>query len=247
MRMNEIIQFIRQVSGKVGSNIYAGVQGQTSPQHISFLKQLNRELEEKSSLDTPLSDLKVVVFDLETTGFFPEKGDEIISIGAVKITGSEFDEKEPPTTFYSLLRTDSLLTKELMELTNIHNEDIQTAPNSYEVLMQFFKFVKGRILVAHHASHELAFMRKITRELMKTKFEHRIIDTTFLIRLTDPSMKSPTLEEICFKYGVEMKDRHNALGDAKMAAQIWSYCIQKAQMMGMENLRDVYHFLANSK
>src|ERR1700719_4549063 len=142
MRMNEIIQFLRQVSGKVGSNIYAGVQGQTSPQHISFLKQLNRDLEEKSSLDTPLSNLKVVVFDLETTGFFPEKGDDIISIGAVKMTGSEFDEKEPPATFYSLLKTDSLLTKELTALTNIHNDDIQTAPDSYEVLLQFFKFIK---------------------------------------------------------------------------------------------------------
>ncbi|MBC7197513.1 MAG: 3'-5' exonuclease, partial [Deferribacterales bacterium] len=36
-------------------------------------------------LDKPLNEVEYVVFDLETTGIFPERGDRIIEIGAVKI------------------------------------------------------------------------------------------------------------------------------------------------------------------
>lgn len=243
MRMNNMIQFVRQMSSKLGSNLYAGVQGQSSPQHISFLRQLQKEMKEKNSLDSPLSDLKVVVFDLETTGFYPEKGDQVISVGAVKMSGANIEE-DPTSSFYSLVKTDLQLSEELSMLTNIHDEELAAAPSAIDVLMQFFKFVNGRILVAHHSNHELSFMQKMTWDLMRTRFEHRLIDTTFLIRISNPLIKTLTLDDACMQCGVEIKDRHHALGDAKMTAQIWSHYLKNAQSMGMKNLRDVYEYLA---
>jgi DNA polymerase III subunit epsilon len=241
MGMNDMIQFIRQMSGKLGSNIYAGVQGQTSPQHISFLRQLQREMKEKNSLDSPLEDLKVVVFDLETTGFFPDKGDRIISIGAVKMTGSLIEDEQ---TFYSLVKSNLPLSEEIASLTNITDKQLSMAPDASEVLIQFFKFIRSRILVAHHSNHEKAFMQKMTKDLMRTNFKHRIIDTSFLIRLAYPLNKSLPLEQICLQCGVEVKNRHHALGDAFMTAQIWSHYLRKAQSMGFKNLREVYEHLA---
>lgn len=241
MRMNDMIQFFKQMSGKLGLNIYAGIQAQTNPQHIFFLRQLQKELKEKNILNLPLKDLEVVVFDLETTGFYPDKGDQVISIGAVKMTSDQLEEVEP---FYSLVKSDLPLSKEVSILTNIHEEHLRTAPLASEVLPQFFKYVNSRILVAHHANHEKSFMRKMTWDVMQTRFEHRIIDTSFLISLLNPLLKSLPLEVVCEQCGIGIKERHNALGDAKMTAHVWSYYLKEVQKMGFRDLLDVYEYLA---
>lgn len=239
-----MFQFIKQFSGKLGSNIYAGFQGQSTPQNIAFIRQIQKEMKENSSLDSSLNELKVVVFDIETTGFHPEKGDQVISIGAVKMVGQQI---QADKTFYSLVRTDFPLSDEISSLTNIHQEELLTAPASTDVLLQFFKFVQSDILVAHHSQHEKSFMQKMTWDLLKTRFEHRIIDTSFLFRLSDPYIKPLPLEEVCRNCGVEIKKRHNALGDAIMTAHIWDYYLKVAQKKGFENLREVYEYLAKMR
>lgn len=241
MGMNDVIRFIRQMSGSLGSNIYAGIQPQSNVQQVSFLRQLQKEMREKNSLDSPLDDLGVVVFDLETTGFFPEKGDKIISMGAIKMTGSRIKENE---IFYSLVKTDTPISPELSNLTNINDQQLQTAPDASQVLIDFLNFIGSSVLVAHHAKHEQAFMKKITADLLSTRFEHRIIDTSFLIRLSNPVCHPIPLEEICRECGIEVTDRHNALGDARMAAQIWAFYLEKAQDLGYQNLREVYEYLS---
>jgi len=241
MRMNEMIQFFRQLSGKVNSNIYASLQGPSSLQQMAFIRELQREMKQKNSLDIPLSELNVVVFDLETTGFYPEKGDQIISIGAIKMTGNQIMEKE---MFYSLVKSELPLSAEIAALTNINEAELSNAPDASDVLMQFFKFIKSDILVAHHAQHEQSFMKRISLDLLRTKFSHRIIDTSFLIRLSNPFMKSAALEEVCNECKIEVKNRHHALGDAIMTAKIWAYYLQLAQEKGFKRLRDVYEHLA---
>jgi DNA polymerase-3 subunit epsilon len=241
MKINDLAQYFRQISGKVSSNIYAGIQGQVNPQQISFIRQLQKEMKGKNNLDTPLNELEVVVFDLETTGFYPEKGDYVLSIGAVKMVGQQM---EVDDTFYSLVKSDLPLNEEISTLTNIHEEQLRDAPPARDVLLQFFNYAQSHILVAHHSKHEKSFMQKMTWDLLKTRFEHRIIDTSFLIRLSDTYMKSLPLEEVCYECGIAIKDRHNALGDAIMTAQIWGSYLQRAQKNGYSNLREVYEHLA---
>lgn len=243
MGMNEMIQFFRQMSGKLGSSVYAGMQGQTNPQHISFLRQLQKETRGKNSLETPLMDLPVVIFDLETTGFHPERGDQIISIGGVKMSGAQIEEG-PDSSFYSLVKPSVPVPKEIEQLTNIHEEQLESAPNTTDVLIDFFKFVNGRILVAHHANHEHSFMQKATWDLLRTRFEHRLLDTLFLIRLANPTVDTMTLDEACRQCCVDIKNRHNALGDAIMTAEVWSYYLNEANNKGIHNLKEVYEYLA---
>jgi DNA polymerase III subunit epsilon len=241
MGMNDMIQFFRTMSGKLGSNIYAGVQGKTNLQNISFLRQIQKEMKENNCLETPLQELNVVVFDLETTGFYPEKGDQVISIGAIRMKGRQILKTE---TFYSLVNSNLPLSEEISALTKIKEEDLQNAPVASEVLLEFFKFVKNHALVAHHAKHEQSFMQKMTWDILKTRFEHRIIDTSFLLRLSDHMIRSLPLEDVCKERGIEIINRHHALGDAIMTAHIWGHSLELAQTMGYKNLREVYEYLA---
>ncbi|MEH7274577.1 exonuclease domain-containing protein [Neobacillus vireti] len=244
MGMSEMIQFFRQISGRLSSNIYAGVQGQTNMQNISFIRHLQKEMKENNCLDTPLQDLEVVVFDLETTGFYPEKGDRVISIGAIKMKGCQIVKTE---TFYSLVHSPYPISVEITALTNICNEDLHLAPTASVVLIDFFKFVKYHPLVAHHARHEQSFIQKLTWDVLKTRFEHRIIDTSFLMRLSNPIIRSIPLEEACEQCGIEVINRHHALEDAKLTAHVWGNYLGLAQSLGYKNLREVYEYLAKIK
>ncbi|GGB63342.1 exonuclease domain-containing protein [Fictibacillus barbaricus] len=240
MRMNPLIQFMKQVQGKINSSVYASLQGQSSPQHVAFLRQLEKELKVEESLVVPLSELTVVVFDLETTGFFPEQGDEILSIGAVKVKGGEVLED----TFYSLVHCSRELTPEIKELTRIEESDLAEAPELSKVLVDFYDFVKGEVLVAHHASHEKKFLQHFNWKLFRSQFKHRIVDTSFLLKLAEPNVNLVRLEDCCEHCSIPVVDRHHALGDAKMTAQLWSIYVERIQALGIKNLREVYERLS---
>ncbi|RSD26308.1 3'-5' exonuclease [Mesobacillus subterraneus] len=236
-----MIRFFSQMTGRLGSNIYAGVPVSANPQQLSFLRQLQKEMKNKDVLDCPLDKLQVTVFDLETTGFYPEKGDAIISIGAVKVTGSLIKENE---VFYSLVNPHRTIPEEVSLLTKINDGMLQTAPDEAEVLLKFLDFIGSNVLVAHHAKHEEAFMKKAYRSLLPFKFDRRIIDTSFLRRIHHPFAPSKPLEKICEEYGFETNNRHHALADAKMAARLWSHDLRMAEEKGYKNLREVYEYLS---
>lgn len=238
--MNEMIQLFRQISGKLGSNFYTGFQETLNLQQLSFIRNLQREMKDSEVLDVPLHELDFTVFDMETSGFSPDKGDRILSIGAVKMKGTMISNE----TFYSLLKSELPITNEISMLTKLQDDELQNAPDGKEVLLQFFQYIKSDILVAHHSKHEKAFMQKWSWDLLKLRFVHRIIDTSFLIRLSNPQWKSISLDEVCKECGIEIKNRHHALGDAIMTAQIWGHYLKRAEEMGFKTLREVYEYLA---
>jgi DNA polymerase III subunit epsilon len=241
VRINPLIQFMKQVQGKINSSVYASIQGQSSPQHIAFLRQLQKELKVEESLEIPLNELNVVVFDLETTGFFPDQGNEILSIGAVKVRGGEVQRDD---CFYSLARCSSELSPEIKQLTGLKEEDLETAPELSKVLVDFYEFVKGDVLVAHHASHEKSFLQHFNWKLFRTPFKHRIVDTSFILKIAEPNLNAIRLEDCCDHCGIPVKERHHALGDAKMTAELWSVYLKKIQEQGLKTLNDVYEKLS---
>jgi DNA polymerase III subunit epsilon len=241
VRINPLIQFMKQMQGKINSSVYASMQGQSSAQHIAFLRQLQKEVKVEESLEVPLNELNVVVFDLETTGFFPDQGNEILSIGAVKVKGGKVQHEE---CFYSLAQCSAELTPEIKQLTGLHEEDFEGAPELSKVLIDFYEFVKGDVLVAHHASHEKSFLQHFNWKLFRTHFRHRIVDTSFILKIAEPDSNMIRLEDCCEHCGIPVKDRHHALGDAKMTAELWSVYVDRIQENGCRTLRDVYEKLS---
>ncbi|MQR97130.1 exonuclease domain-containing protein [Fictibacillus phosphorivorans] len=241
MRVNPLIQFMKQVQGKINSSVYASLQGQSSPQHVAFLRQLQKEMKVEESLTIPFDELNVVVFDLETTGFFPEQGNQILSIGAVKVKGGEVQCED---TFYSLAQCTGELSPEIKELTGIDDSDLQHAPSLSKVLVDFYDFARGHVLVAHHASHEKKFLQHYNWKLFRSQFKHRIVDTSFLLKIVEPESNLVRLEDCCEHCNITVTDRHHALGDAKMTAELWSVYVARVQELGLKNLREVYERLS---
>lgn len=240
--MNPMGQWFKQLSGMISSNHYTDVINERDPAKVAYMRRLQKSMKQQDHLHIPFSDLTVVVFDIETTGFYPQKGDRILSIGATKVTGNSFTEEEP---FYSLIKTTESLSDEVHKITGITTEQLLDAPPAEEVLIDFFKYINKHTLVAHHANHEKQFMQNITWSLFKTRFDHRILDTSFLTKLIAPMKDLVTLEDCCAYYGIDSTNRHHALSDAKMTAKMWSHSIEEVEKQGFTCLKDVYAHLAN--
>ena len=82
---------------------------------------------------------------------------------------------------------------------------------------------------------------------MKTRFQHRIIDTSFLTDLFQPVSRTRPLEILCEECGIDVKDRHHALGDAIMTGHLWAHYLQLAMDAGYRNLGDVYSEIAKRR
>ncbi len=53
MRFDPLIQFMKQVQGKVNSSVYASLQGQSTAQQLAFIRQLEKEARSEKALSIP--------------------------------------------------------------------------------------------------------------------------------------------------------------------------------------------------
>lgn len=235
MAFESFIHLLRGIQGRKGSGGIGNIQ---DSRQLAFTRFMQKEIDKNHELNIPLQELNVVVFDIETTGFSPEKGDSILSIGAIKMCGTKIQEKEE---FYSLIYQKDEIPEGIVKLTGITNEKVGEASPLEEVLLKFFQYTQGSILVAHHANHERKFMNHVSQQLFRTHFKPRIVDTQFLYKITEPKMNLINLEDLCEHNGIVVENRHHALGDAKLTAKLWSIYLEKVQQLGCETLDDVYH------
>jgi DNA polymerase-3 subunit epsilon len=244
MNDNPLFQLVKLFHGKISSNIYTPLIGKTDPKQLAFLRNLEKELKIEKSLYIPLDELNVVVFDFETTGFFPERGDQILSIGAVRIKKGQMNDKE---TFYSLVHNNESLSPDIKRLTGLDESDLQAAPALSEVLISFYQFLQSDTLVAHHASHEKKFLQHANWKAFKKTHKHRIVDTSLVFNIVDRDKNVVSLDDYCTLSDLEIRNRHHALGDALITAELWQLYIKKLKDHGCYTLKDVYERLARLK
>ena len=217
----------------------AGLGKIQNAQQLAYLRNMQREVSKYDPMNVSLKELPFVLFDIETTGFYPEKGDRILSIGAVKMRGAEIFHEE---TFYSLVQYDQEVPTTIVQLTNITTEEVKEALPFSDVYVDFLKFKSESTLVAHHSKHERAFMEYSSSKLLRMPFKHRIIDTSFLFKIVNPTLNLVALEQLCDYHQIPMKRTvsHHALGDAILTAKLWSMYVNHAIELGCETLSDVY-------
>jgi DNA polymerase-3 subunit epsilon len=221
----------------------ASIMGAPTAQHMAFIRSMMREQRRPEVLHTPLKELNAVVFDLETTGFSPQHGDEILSFGAVRIRGGVMLENEQ---FYTLVQSKVSVPEHITELTGITQEMTLDAPSLLEGLHDFMSFVGGSVLVAHASAHDRAFLNAALWRTSKVRLTHRLIDTMMLARWLEPSRTGYGLDELLESRGIPIYGRHHALEDAKMTAQLWSCYLEDMTHQNVNTLGDLYTQLSHA-
>jgi len=219
----------------------ASAFGAQNAQQMAFIRSVMKQKRNEPKFDSPLQDLPVVVFDLETTGFQHAGGDEILSIGAVKATGKEIHEAE---TFYSLVNPNRSIPADIQQLTGITDEEAAQAPDLIDTLQKFMGYVERRILIAHGTGHDKQFLNAALWRTSRTTLTHRVLDTLMVAKWLNPNLPSYGLDELLELYRIPVTTRHHALEDSLMTAKLWQCFLEEMSRRQVTTLGDLYAHLS---
>lgn len=167
-----------------------------------------------------IMDTTIVVFDLETTGFSPRYGDEIVEIGAIKARGSEIISE-----FHSMVNPLRPISAGASAVNGITNDMVKDAPVIENVLPDFLGFIGDCPIVVHNAKFDLPFIAWKAAELGLPECNSVVFDTLLLSRSLHPEFPNHKLGEIVRRLGIENIPQHRAVSDATATWEIFNKLI----------------------
>ncbi|MEM6299808.1 MAG: 3'-5' exonuclease [Bacteroidota bacterium] len=193
--------------------------------------------------NTSIQELDFVVLDTETTGL-DYRQDKILSIGAFRIKGSSilldeaFDKQI--ARFYTgkagAVQTHQILKHELSE-----GED------EYQTLLAFLEYVKGSIIVAHHADFDVEVLGRLCKTHFGFPIFNLYLDTLLLAKRLERGIEQfsqiskgeYTIDALCTRYDIQNTGRHNALGDARATAELFLILLHRLKKRGVTKLNQL--------
>lgn len=161
------------------------------------------------------------VIDLETTGLDPSR-DDVLSVGVVPV---EHGRIVMGRSYYRTVRPRVAPDATTVVIHGIRPVDAAAAEPADDVARELTALLRGRVLVAHVAEIEKAFLG---RWLGPAGYQPaRFVDTDLLARLVVSRSGGPLVDAhvglgaVCAHFGLPEHRRHHALGDALTTAQLF--------------------------
>ncbi|MCP5281714.1 MAG: DNA polymerase III subunit epsilon [Rhodoferax sp.] len=183
-------------------------------------------------LERRLDDLSFTVFDTETTGLDPSRGDEIIQIGATRIVHGKLLHHEG---FEQLVDPRRPVPAASTQIHGITSAMLRGQPGIAQVLRAFHAYAHDSVLVAHNAAFDMRFLQLKEAETGMV-FDQPVLDTLLLSDIAHPNQESHALEAIAQRLGVSMVNRHTALADAIVTAEVFLKLIPLLADKGIHTL-----------
>jgi DNA polymerase-3 subunit epsilon len=161
------------------------------------------------------------IVDIETCGgkFEYQKG-RIIEIAIVVHDGLSVVK-----SFSSLINPECFIAPNFTRISGITNEMVADAPKFHEVAKDVLEITEGCVFVAHNVNFDYSFVRD---EFASLGFKYRR-DTICTVRLSRkflPGKDSYSLGKLCASLGIEVQNRHRALGDAEATAKLFDILLE---------------------
>ena len=236
----------REAGARAGGGAGQGVPGPEHalpprPEFYDF-SLLERPAVAAETGSRALNDLDFVVFDTETTGLKPSSGDEIIQIGAVRISRGRILTGE---SFERLVNPGRSIPLASIRFHGITDEMVDGKPGPEIVLPAFAAFVNDAVLVAQNAAFDMKFL-KLKESGTGVRFDNPVLDTLLLSAFLHPRETDHTLDALAGRYGVDIHDRHTALGDAMITASVFVGMLRMLEAQGVRSLDDALDAMRRS-
>lgn len=167
-----------------------------------------------------MASIREIVFDTETTGFYPEKGDRLVEIGALELVN------HVPTgrTYHQYINPEREVPEEVVKVHGLTTEYLKGFPVFAKVAKEFVDFVgDDGILVAHNATFDIKFINYELQKLGYAEYSwDRVVDTLEIARSKFPGQRN-NLDVLCKRFGIDNSARtfHGALLDAQLLAEVY--------------------------
>ncbi len=157
--------------------------------------------------------LPLAFVDLETTGA-TARWDRITEVGIVEVTASGV------TEWTCLVDPQTRISDFIVRLTGISNEMVAGAPRFKDIAAELLARLEGRLLIAHNARFDYGFL-KAEFKRAGLDFQAQVLCTVKLSRSLYPQQTRHNLDALVLRHGLEVEQRHRALGDARLIHQFW--------------------------
>lgn len=183
-----------------------------------------------------------VIFDVETTGLSPERGDRVVEIAALKVRNSK-----TLGTFHSLVDPEREISFGAFEVNGISSEMLQGAPKSGEILPDFLEFIKGAVLVGHNVSFDLGFLRKeLSLSDLSLNPKTAVMDTLKMARGLMPHLGRYPLWFVAQSLGVEQGQQHRAMADVYLTYEVFFRLIALAEQKGINDTQTLVQLFSDA-
>lgn len=175
------------------------------------------------------------VFDVETTGLDPNRGDRIIEIAGVRVEGGVLQEDQP---FVELVNPERTIPWEAKRVNRIDDCDVAGAPTIDQVLPRFLEFAHGSILVAHNAQFDMGFLEREKQLCWGYVDLPECLCTMKLSQSVFPREFRHNLDTMTQRLHLEVpQGRHRALPDVILTARALLKMIEMGNIRSLDELR----------
>jgi len=191
------------------------------------------------SLDgRPIHELDYVVVDVETTGSGPGAGDRIIEFAAVEVAGGRTGR-----VFETLVNPGCGIPPVISRLTGISGAMLAAAPRFEAVSDAVRERLESRVFVAHNVQFDWRFVAEEMRLARSVCPEGPRLCTLRLARRVLPGLRRRGLDSVAAYYGVEIRGRHRAGGDARATASILLRMLEEVDRRGITTWGELQDWL----
>ncbi|MEJ7778756.1 MAG: exonuclease domain-containing protein [Daejeonella sp.] len=160
------------------------------------------------------------IVDIETTGGHASAN------GITEVAIILHDGHNITGRYTTLINPEIHIPVYIQALTGINDEMVSSAPVFKNVAHQIFTLLNDRIFVAHNVNFDFSFLR-YHLAAAGYHLQTKKLCTVRLSRKILPGLTSYSLGKLCSQVGIDVFERHRAMGDANATACLFSMLLAR--------------------
>ncbi|GDX83163.1 hypothetical protein LBMAG42_49740 [Deltaproteobacteria bacterium] len=161
-------------------------------------------------------ELRILAFDTETTGLYPEEGHRVIEFAAVELRLDAEGKVADVVRHEWMFNPGVPIPRDVTEVNHIRDEDVADKPAFSVSGGAIHALLTGSLLVAHNLPFDQRFLTaEFGRLGLRWPVTAAEVDTSDLSRLFFKEARSHKLGELCTRLDVPLVEAHRAGNDAE--------------------------------
>ena len=185
-----------------------------------------------SAASCPLRSLTAAVMDTETTSL-DIKAARIVEIGVAPMIDGRMDRED---TFTTYVNPGQKIPPDSSAIHGISDEMVRDAPGFEAAHAAYVAFAGEHVILGYSLGFDLAMLKAEHERAGLPWKPPRSLDIRDLVRVLNPPLPDYSLDKVAAWLGVDVKDRHTAVGDAVVTGEIFLALLPRLRDIGIRTL-----------